>query len=194
VYNDNRILLREFHTRKLIQNAFLNLYNGGDVQLSQWEINTIAGVATAGIGWGNAFADALLMDFVYVRDKPKDHGMKNQIEGIGVDEDLTGRNVLVVEDLISTGGSTIKAIDAVRQANGIVTCCVSIFDYGFPEAKQKFDEVNCEAFSIITFEEVWEAALEAKYLTEEQVAICKEWRQDPWNWGKRHGFPKVEKK
>ena len=194
VYNDNRMLLRNPETRKLVKQLFLELNEDLNLISPLWDFDMIAGVATAGIGWGNTFADALLMDFVYVRDKPKDHGMKNQIEGIGADEDLTGINVLVVEDLISTGGSTIKAVDAVRQANGCVTHCVSIFDYGFPEAVKKFTEANCEAFSIITFKEVWEIALENNYLTKEQVAICEEWQQDPWNWGTNHGFPKVEKK
>ena len=107
---------------------------------------------------------------------------------------LDGKSVIVVEDLISTGGSTKKAIEAVRQAGGDVKHCISIFDYGFPESAKLFEEINCKLISLITFEDVWQTALKANYLTEEQVAICADWQKDPWGWGEKHGFPKVEKK
>ena len=190
VYNDNRILLNDAITRNLV----LNLLKESLLSIKLWNQGMFAGVATAGIPWAALFAQQQRAKFIYVRDKAKDHGMKNQIEGIPADEGLDGKSVIVVEDLISTGGSTKKAIEAVRQAGGDVKHCISIFDYGFPESAKLFEEINCKLISLITFEDVWQTALKANYLTEEQVAICADWQKDPWGWGEKNGFPKVEKK
>ncbi len=190
VYNDNRILLRKNFTRKLIVEIFKQKFDP-----VIWPHEPIfAGIVTAGVPWAVLFAQESDLQFIYVRDKPKDHGMKNQIEGIPADENLGGEYIVMVEDLISTGGSTKKAIEAVRQAGGNVKYCISIFNYGFPEADKLFEEVDCKVISLITFDEVWETALKNGYLSQEQVTICAEWQKDPWNWGEKHGFPKVEKK
>lgn len=191
VYNDNRLLLKKHLTRSFVFELFKETLI---TSIRPWHESILAGVATAGIPWSAIFADKLQTDFVYVREKPKDHGIKNQIEGLAADEEFKGSEVIVIEDLISTGGSTKKAIEAVRQADGKVKYCICIFDYGFPESKKLFEEINCEVISLITFKDVWEITLRHKYLTEEQVIICSEWQQDPWRWGEEHGFPKVEKK
>lgn len=141
-------------------------------------------------------ANELELPFIYIRDKPKDHGLRNQIEGIDAEKDLGGRKVLLIEDLISTGGSSAKAVQAIRDANGICSHCFSIFDYGPDKAKSAFNELDpkCEVKSILTYDVLIKTALEVKYLDSSHCSMLDEWREDPFNWGEKHGFPKVEKK
>ena len=169
----------------------------------RWQV--IAGTSTAGISPATTLADSIDASLIYVRDKPKGHGLRNQIEGVDAEKDLEGRTVIVIEDLISTGGSSAKAVQAVRDANGKCDYCLSIFNYGLDKAKAIFrgeeaydKEGNklqspCEVESQLTYEVLLEVAKETGYLTDEQVKLLEEWRADPFNWGEKHGFPKVEK-
>ncbi|MFH1316269.1 MAG: orotate phosphoribosyltransferase [Candidatus Woesearchaeota archaeon] len=190
IYNDNRMFLMYPDYRNTIIQGFLDIIEKESIQF-----DIVAGTSTAGIPHGMALANQLNKPFIYIRDKPKDHGLRNQIEGIDAEKDLEGRIVLVIEDLISTGGSSAKAVQAVRDANGKCDYIISIFDYGLDKASQAFLELDpkCNVKSLLTYDILLEVAKEAGYLTDDQVKLLEEWRSDPFNWGENHGFPKVEK-
>lgn len=190
IYNDNRMLLGDFNNRYLVGNAFRNI-----IEAHKIPYEVIAGTSTAGIPHATTLADKLQTPLIYVRDKPKDHGMKNQIEGIDAEDDLKGRKVILIEDLISTGGSSANAVQAIRNANGICDYCLSIFNYGLDKAVEEFGKLDpkCNVESILTYNVLLTTAKDIGYLTEEQVKLLEEWRADPFSWGEKHGFPKIEK-
>ena len=144
------------------------------------EAEAIAGVATGAIAQGALVADALGLPFVYVRSKAKDHGMENLIEG----ELKPGTKVVVIEDLISTGGSSLKAVDAIRRAGSEVIGMVASYTYGFPIAKQAFDDAKVELITLTDYEHVVAEALETGYIADDEVELLHEWRKDPANWNK----------
>lgn len=187
IYNDNRMFLFFPEYRKLIREGFINL-----VKDIPYEV--IAGTSTSGIPPATTLADSLGKPMIYVRDKPKDHGLKNQIEGIDAEYDLQRRKVVLIEDLISTGGSSARAVQAIRDANGECNYCVSIFNYGLDKAIQAFDnlEPKCEVKSLLGYETLLEVARETGYIDNQQEKMLAEWREDPFGWGKKHGFPRVE--
>ena len=190
IYNDNRLFLGSYENRMLVADGFMDLLEKNGIH---WRI--IAGTSTAGIPPANTLADLTESPLIYIRDKPKSHGLKNQIEGIGAEKDLEGKKVIIIEDLISTGGSSARAVQAVRDANGECIYCLSIFNYGLDKAVQAFDslEPKCEVRSILTYDVLLEVAKEKGYLTKEQVKLLEDWRADPFNWGEKNGFPKVER-
>jgi len=190
IYNDNRMLLFYPEYRVLIANGFKEI-----IDKEKIECDIIAGTSTAGIPHATILADLLNKPLIYIRDKPKDHGLKNQIEGLDADKDLDGKKVIVIEDLISTGGSSAKAVQAVRDAKGKVEYCLSIFSYGLDKAKNEFDVLpeKTEVRSILTYDVLLETAKEIDYLTIAQIDLLADWRKDPFNWGAKHGFPKIEK-
>ena len=144
------------------------------------EVDAIAGVATGAIPQGALVADELHLPFVYVRSKPKDHGLENLIEG-----DLRpGSKVVVIEDLISTGGSSLKAVEAIRKNGCDVVGMVASYTYGFPVAKKAFKDANVELVTLTDYEHVVDEALETGYIDQEDVEILHEWRKDPANWKK----------
>ncbi len=140
----------------------------------------VAGVATGAIAQGALVADALNLPFVYVRSKPKDHGLENLIEG----ELKKGAKVIVVEDLISTGGSSLKAVAALRSAGAEVVGMVASYTYGFDVAKKAFDEADVKLVTLTNYEAVVDTALKTGYITPEQIPALHEWRKDPANWKK----------
>lgn len=144
------------------------------------EADVVAGVATGAIAQGALVADALGLPFVYVRSKAKDHGMGNLIEG----ELPAGAKVVVVEDLISTGGSSLKAVEAIRRAGCEVVGMVASYTYGFPVAKQAFDEAGVKLVTLTDYEHVVAEAAETGYISESDVEMLHEWRKDPANWKK----------
>ena len=144
------------------------------------EATAVAGVATGAIAQGALVAEELAMPYAYVRPKPKDHGMKNQIEG----ELPEGSKVVVVEDLISTGGSSLKAVAALREAGFEVVGMVASYTYGFPVAEEAFKEANVQLVTITDYQSVVEKALETGYINKEDVPMLDEWRKDPANWRK----------
>ena len=144
------------------------------------EATAVAGVATGAIAQGALVAEELAMPYAYVRPKPKDHGMKNQIEG----ELPEGSKVVVVEDLISTGGSSLKAVTALREAGFEVVGMVASYTYGFPVAEEAFKEANVQLVTLTDYQSVVERALETGYINKEDVPMLDEWRKDPANWRK----------
>lgn len=144
------------------------------------EAEAVAGVATGAIAQGALVADALHLPFIYVRSKPKDHGMENLIEG----ELQPGTKVVVVEDLISTGGSSLKAVEAIRKYGCEVVGMVASYTYGFQTAKDAFEQANVQLVTLTDYEHVVAQALETGYITEADVTLLHEWRKDPANWKK----------
>jgi len=118
-----------------------------------------------------------------------------QIEGIGSGTDLNGKRVVLVENLISTWGSSIRAVQAIRDANGECNNCISIFNYGFEEANQAFYDLNpeCNVNSLLNYNVLLEVAKEKGHINNQQLEMLSEWREDPFRWGEKHGFPRVEK-
>lgn len=144
------------------------------------EADVIAGVATAGIPQAALIADVLNMPLIYVRSKPKDHGLENLIEG----EMKEGAKVVVIEDLISTGGSSLKAVEAIRKAGGDVVGMVASYTYGFPVAAQAFTDANVKLVTLTDYDHVVAEALATGYIQESDTELLNEWRKDPSNWRK----------
>lgn len=144
------------------------------------EADVIAGVATAGIPQAALIADVLNMPLIYVRSKPKDHGLENLIEG----EMKEGAKVVVIEDLISTGGSSLKAVEAIRKAGGDVVGMVASYTYGFPIAAQAFKDANVKLVTLTDYDHVVAEALATGYIQESDIELLNEWRKDPSGWRK----------
>jgi orotate phosphoribosyltransferase len=172
IYCDNRIVLSYPEARQIIKQGFV------EKSTSFGEFDAIAGVATAGIPHGALLADALDKPFIYVRDKAKGHGRQNQIEG----EIKSGAKVLVIEDLISTGGSSIKAIHALKEANCEVVGILAIFTYGFEEAVKVFEAENTPMDTLSNYNVLIQEALTMGYITSSNEATLKTWSQNPKEW------------
>ncbi len=173
IYCDNRLALSypaiRTHIKKNLAEA---------IKLNHPEAECIAGVATAGIPQGALVADELGLPFVYVRPKPKEHGMGNLIEG----KIQKGQKVVLIEDLISTGGSSLKAAQAMKEAGFKVIGMVAIFTYGFDAAEKSFSEANVPLTCLSDFNHLLLHAVKSKYLDEDQLIYVKSWRLDPANW------------
>jgi len=142
------------------------------------DVEVIAGVATGAIAQGALIADALGLPFVYVRPTPKDHGLENMIEG-----DLRPKQkVVVVEDLISTGGSSLKAVEAIRNDGSEVLGMVAIFTYGFPVATAKFKKAKVKLTTLCSYDAVLSEALATNYISVDDIEALQEWRQNPSTW------------
>lgn len=144
------------------------------------EAEAVAGVATGAIAQGALVADALMLPFAYVRSKPKDHGLENLIEG----ELKPGAKVVVVEDLISTGGSSLKAVEAIRKHGCEVVGMVASYTYGFHVAEEAFRQTGVTLLTLTDYEHVVEQALETGYIADNDVELLHQWRKDPAAWGK----------
>lgn len=142
------------------------------------DVDAIAGVATGAIAQGALVADALNLPFVYVRSKPKDHGLENLIEG----ELKPDMKVVVVEDLISTGGSSLKAVEAIRNNGCEVVGMVASYTYGFPVAEKAFADAKVKLITLTNYEAVVAQAVKTGYITEDEVEVLHEWRKDPAHW------------
>ena len=175
IYTDNRVTLAYPETRTLIENGFVD-----KIKEAFPEVEVIAGTATAGIPHGAIIADKMNLPFAYIRSKPKDHGAGNQIEG----RVPQGQKMVVVEDLISTGGSSLKAVAALREAGFEVVGMVASYTYGFPVAEEAFKEANVQLVTLTDYQSVVEKALETGYINKEDVPMLDEWRKDPANWKK----------
>lgn len=165
IYCDNRVLLSYPNIREAIIDDFVS-----KITIQYPEIDAVAGVATAGIAHGALIASKMELPFAYVRPEPKKHGMKNQIEG----KLLPKAKVVVIEDLISTGMSSLKAVNALREAGIEVVGLASIFTYGFTKSKVAFEENQCAYFSLAVLDDLLKAAKELNYLTEAQITKTKE--------------------
>jgi orotate phosphoribosyltransferase len=164
IYCDNRVLLSYPNIREAIIDDFVSR-----IKESYPSVEAIAGVATAGIAHGVLIASRMELPFAYVRPEPKKHGMKNQIEG----KLLPQSKVVVIEDLISTGMSSLKAVKALRESDVEVLGLASIFTYGFKKSQNAFRESSCDFFTLAVLNDLLEAALEMNYLNEAQVEKTK---------------------
>lgn len=144
------------------------------------DAEAVAGVATGAIAQGALVADELSLPFAYVRSKPKDHGMENLIEG----ELKPGSKVVVVEDLISTGGSSLKAVEALRKHGCEVVGMVASYTYGFPVAEKAFEDAGVKLVTLTDYEHVVAQAVETGYISESDVNVLNEWRKNPSEWRK----------
>jgi orotate phosphoribosyltransferase len=142
------------------------------------EAEAVAGVATGAIAQGALVADELGLPFCYVRSKAKDHGMQNLIEG----EVSPGAKVVVVEDLISTGGSSLKAVEALRQHGCNVIGMVASYTYGFPVAEKAFDDAGIQLVTLTDYDHVVKQALKTGYIKEQDLTMLEEWRRNPAEW------------
>jgi orotate phosphoribosyltransferase len=187
VYNDNRLLLGRPEARRAIAEAF-----AGMVREEARPFDLVAGTATAGIPHATTLADLLGLPLCYVRSKAKEHGAGNLIEGLAAGAGLSGRRVVLVEDLVSTGGSSIKAVEALRQAGADCSLCLAIFSYGFRQGRDAFEALNppCRLKTILTYGQLLPLARESGYLKESDMELLREWDQDPFGWGQKHGFPR----
>ena len=175
IYTDNRKTLGYPDVR-----SFVKLELCHAIQEHFPEAEAVAGVATGAIAQGALVADELGLPYCYVRPKPKDHGMGNQVEG----EINQGVKVVVVEDLISTGGSSLKAVEALRQYGVEVIGMVASFTYGFPVAEEAFAAAGVKLITLSNYEAVIEEAAKTGYIKEEDKQVLAEWRKDPTKWGK----------
>lgn len=173
IYCDNRKTLSYPSIRTLIKKALADT-----IKQEFPEVEAIAGVATGAIAQGALVADELNLPFSYIRSAPKDHGMENLIEG-----DLKpSSKVVIVEDLISTGGSSLRAVEAVRKHGSEILGMVAIYTHGFPDAEQNFADANVRLVTLSNYNAVLTEALRTGYITEEEEAILVEWRKSPSTW------------
>ena len=173
IYCDNRKTLSYPALR-----TFLKIELARTIVENFGEVEAVAGVATGAIAQGALVADLLGLPFVYIRSTPKDHGLENLIEG----ELRPGSKVVVVEDLISTGGSSLKAVEAVRNFGCTVIGMVAIYTHGFPVAEEQFQAANVRLITLSNYDAVIEEALKTEYITPTEEAILQEWRKDPAHW------------
>ena len=173
IYCDNRKTLSYPQVRKFICQCFAEI-----IRTKYPDAEGIAGVATGAIAHGILVAEALNLPFVYIRSSAKSHGLGNQIEGFYSEH----QKMVVVEDLISTGGSSLSAVKALQDANCKVLGMVAIFTYGFPVAVDNFFTAACQLDTLSNYEVLVELAAKEGYISTEEVATLKDWRMDPGNW------------
>lgn len=174
IYCDNRLSLSFPKVRSAIRDLLVNT-----IKSHYPEVEAIAGVATAGIPQGALIADAMNLPFLYVRSKPKGHGMENLIEG----RTIPGQKIVVVEDLVSTGGSSLKAAHALSEADCNVLGMIAIFTYGFEQADKNFEQAGVPLVCLSDYSKLIEEALNQGYISEDEVASLKSWRKSPEQWG-----------
>ena len=184
IYNDNRLLLSKFENRELVSRGFAEIVETHAIQMA-----LVAGTATAGISPATTLADRLKTRFAYVRQASKEHGTKSRIEGTL----NAGEKALLVEDLISTGGSSISAVQALREAGATVEHCLAIFSYGFEKAAAAFAEQKCALHVLLTFSQLLGIAKQNGYISSAEEEMLSSWSEDPFGWGEKHGFAKKEK-
>lgn len=176
IYCDNRKILSYPHVRDFIKSEMTNT-----VFTEFPDAEVIAGVATAGIPHGVLVADLLTLPFVYVRSKPKEHGMGNQIEGVLE----LGKKVVVIEDLISTGMSSMQAVEALQQAGAEIIGICSVFNYGFDVARDLFASKQIKMISLSNYDALVSLALEKNIIDKADESLLKEWRVSPSSWGQK---------
>ncbi|MBL7886852.1 MAG: orotate phosphoribosyltransferase [Flavobacterium sp.] len=173
IYCDNRLTLSFPAIRNYIRDEFSK-----QIEDKYGKPDVIAGVATGAIGIGILVAEELGLPFVYVRPEPKKHGRQNQVEGFL----QKGQNVVVVEDLISTGNSSLLAVEALKEAGANVKGMVAVFSYGFDVAEQNFKNAGVELNTLSNYEHLLNLALAKQYITEEEQQTLQEWRKNPSEW------------
>ncbi|MBE8847697.1 orotate phosphoribosyltransferase [Enterococcus durans] len=175
IYCDNRITMSYPKVRKEIAQGLAD-----KIKEAYPDVEVIAGTATAGIPHAAWVAEILDLPMVYIRSKPKDHGKGNQIEG----RIFEGQKMVVIEDLISTGGSVLEAAEAAKREGANVLGVAAIFTYELPKGKANFANAEMPLLTLTNYSVLIEAALEEKYIDETELNLLKEWKQDPENWKK----------
>ncbi len=175
IYCDNRKILSYPETRTFVRDRFVEI-----IQSKYPQAEVIAGVATGAIAMGALVAEVLGLPFIYIRSAPKGHGLENLIEGVLHE----GQKVVVVEDLISTGGSSLNAAEAVVKAGGNVLGMVAIFTYGFPHAIENFAKAGIELTTLSNYHALIETAVSLNEVSASQVETLMKWRENPAEWGK----------
>ena len=183
IYCDNRRLIFFSGERKIICQAFRK-------HIEPFMPDVIAGTATSAIPWAAWVAEKLEKPMVYIRKTSKGYGKEQLIEG----GDIRGETVVVIEDLVSTGGSSLNAVNACRETGANVLAMVAIFTYEFAHVIQKFQEANCDVKFLTNFSTLTEVAAEHQFIDKEQLALIQEWNKDPQGWGPKHGFPNAKPK
>ncbi len=173
IYCDNRILLSYPKAREEVISAFCKL-----IQKKKIRYDLIAGIATAGIPWAAMLADRLKKPLIYVRSSPKGHGKGNQVEGCL----KKGNRVLVIEDLVSTGGSSLAAIQAIRKGGGRVQDCLALFSYGFRISQEAFQKSHCSLYTLTDLSSLLKFAEEKKKITPSEKAIIERFILNPTSW------------
>jgi orotate phosphoribosyltransferase len=179
IYCDNRLLLSKPDERKKITNFYVK-----KIKKEFIEADVIAGIATASIPWAALVAQKRKKPMIYIRKEQKDHGRENLIEG-GLEP---GQKVLVIEDLVSTGGTSLASVAAVRKEGAVVEKCLAIFTYEMEIARKGFEEVNCLLLTLSNFSALVKVAAKKGYIKKEEVEMLKEWSKNPAEWGKKMGF------
>jgi orotate phosphoribosyltransferase len=174
IYCDNRVTLSYPKVRTYIRQLFVDCINE-----NYGKPDVIAGVATGGIAIGALVAQELGLPFVYVRSEAKKHGMSNMIEGV-IEK---GQSVVIVEDLISTGGSSLKAYDALKEAGCDIKGMVAIFTYEFKTSTDAFKKAKCKLVTLSNYTSLLKQAVESNYITEKDLKTLSEWRENPAKWG-----------
>ena len=173
IYCDNRIILSYPMIRNYVREHFAK-----QIEEKYGKPDIIAGVATGAIGIGMLVAEYLSLPFIYVRPEPKGHGRKNQIEGNLED----GQSVVVIEDLISTGKSSLNAVKALEEAGANIKGMFAIFTYGFQEAEDNIKNHNLDVFTLSDYDHLVETAKKTSYINEDEAFTLRDWRRDPQNW------------
>ncbi len=175
IYCDNRKTLSYHKIRTYIRQQFVEIINEhfGDTDV-------IAGVATGGIAIGALVAQELGLPFVYIRSSAKDHGMGNQVEGVLE----TGQSVVIIEDLVSTGKSSLAAVEAVKKADCLVKGMAAIFSYGFKVAEDAFKNAKCPLITLSEYDILLKQALKSNFISAKEITLLEQWRIAPEEWGK----------
>ena len=173
IYCDNRLILSFPLIRNYIRDEFAK-----HIEKQFGKPDVIAGVATGAIGIGMLVAECMGLPFVYVRPEPKKHGKQNQVEGFL----QKGQNVIVVEDLISTGNSSLMAVEALKEAGAHVKGMVAIFTYGFAVAEENFKKANVDLYTLGNYENLLRLAVHKQYINEEELMTLEDWRISPSTW------------
>lgn len=184
IYNDNRLLLGSAEHRRLIADGFAEI-----VSREKIAVDVVGGTVTAGIAFATSLADRLGKPMIYVRDKAKGHGLKNRIEGIL----KPAQQVLMIEDLVSLGGSVLTAVEGVKEAEGRCDTVLSVFSYEIRESREMFEAAGCRLIPLLTFGTLLKVAVSRGFVSKSEEELIDSWREDPLAWGEKNGFPKVEK-
>lgn len=174
IYCDNRKILSYPEIRTSICEYMVSV-----IKEHYADVEVIAGIATGAIAYGALVADILDKPFIYVRSAAKDHGLQNQVEGILPQ----GAKVVVIEDLVSTGGSSLAAVDALQKNGAIIEGTVAIFSYNFDKARRGFENANVELITLSNYDALLDEALNSGYIAEKELDMLREWRFSPDTWG-----------
>lgn len=177
IYCDNRITLSYPEARTFIRDTFVTI-----IKKYFKDVECIAGIATAGIAQGALIADAMGLPYIYIRPEAKKHGMKNSVEGYLKE----GANVVLIEDLVSTGKSSLAALENLRASGGNALGLVSIFTYGFPDALERFKQASCPYIYLSNYTVLLEEAVKSGYISTQHKATLESWSSDPAAWASAH--------